>query len=89
MNEPVVPISRLATVAAWTATALLIMNAWLAYALGASDLSDLLGFSGCAMSAVAATCSIRCFASKLSRLVRLATGMPPLESPRSLHSVAD
>ena len=84
MNEPAVPVSRLVTVSAWTVTASCVIAAWVAFIISDEHLMQILGFSGCAMSAVAATCSIRCCANRIARMIRAGGTLRPVGGLRSL-----
>ena len=87
MQDPAVPIFRLVTPAAWVSTLSLLACAWVAFVFRHDDLAALLGLTGCASSAVAATFTIRCYAVHLERLIRAAGGLPSLERPRVLRGV--
>jgi hypothetical protein len=87
LYDPAVPLSRLCTTVAWTFTAALIAGAWLTYFADLDNLSHVLGFSACSMSAVSATLNVRCFASRLARLIRTTNGLTPAEPSRILHRV--
>ena len=87
MNDPTISLSRIVTSSAWSITAGLIGGAWATYFVGDDGVTQLLGYTGCGMSAVAATLNVRCYAMRLSRLVRVTNGLT--DSPRPLRSIAD
>lgn len=89
MNDPVVPWCRLAAGVSWSLTFALIAGAWATWAFDLGSLWLLLGLTGCAMSAVAATMSVRGYATRITRLIRLANGLPPAQPSRLLRSVGD
>ena len=83
VREASVSISKVVAVGLWSVVGLFITAAWVAWAAGAGGPAVLLGLTGCATSAAAATCTIRCYAVCLSRLVRLtAVGSPVPQAPR-------
>ena len=88
MHDASVPMSRLVTLATWFITGDLISAAWIAYLVGDDGVAHLLGYTACCASAVAATCNVRCYALRLSRLVRAVGGLTEPE-PRVLHALRD
>lgn len=58
------------TTAAWIATAALIVATWGALWFGNDPLSQAFGFTGCALSAVAAAFQIRRYACRCMALIR-------------------
>lgn len=88
MNEPAVPLCSLAAWSAWLTVAGFIVATWASYFAGDDDLTQVLGYTACITSAVAATLSVRRFASRLATLLRLTTGdLTPPESPRVLRRI--
>ena len=83
MHEASVPIGQVLTVTLWAVVGVFIAAAWITWAGGAGRVAVLLGLTGCATSAAAATCTIRCYAVCVAELVRLtAAGVPQVPRPR-------
>ena len=70
MNEPSVPLGKIIVIALWSLVASLIACGWIAWALHAHDLAAMLGLTGCASSAAAATAHIRRYASRICFIIR-------------------
>lgn len=87
MNEDYYPRCRVWAAIAWAVTVALVVAAWavLMSAPGHWRLGFLLGGSGCAMSAVAATVHIRSFMVRVCSLVRAASHA---ELPNGLRPVS-
>lgn len=72
MYDRQIPMSRFWAASGWTAVAALLASAWLAWVMYDSDIAVLLGLTACATSAAAAVATIRCYAIRVARLIRLA-----------------
>jgi hypothetical protein len=70
MQDAHVPISRVLTYAAWIFTTLLLGAAWLSYWSNEHRLGEMLGYTACVGSAVAAVLHIRCFVLRAMALMR-------------------
>ena len=70
MRDGHISISKVITLALWTWMVVLIVLAWVAFADGLGRVPFLLGLTGCASSAVAATAQIRCYTLEVCRIMR-------------------
>lgn len=85
MTDGNVSVSKLIAVLLWAIVAMLVGFAWLGYYMGLGQLSNLLGFTACATSALAAVFQIKCYAVRavtlicaLDRADRQGRGLRPL-----------
>ena len=76
MHEVEIPLSRLAAYSLWALTILLLIGGWGAYTAHLADMAIMLATSACVTGLGASTLTIRCYARHVSRLVRLAGGLP-------------
>lgn len=84
MIEPTISLCRFFAYLAWAFVALLVFAAWIVLGLGHPNFAALLGFTGCASSAVAVVLTIRCWVTRVCGLIRLlhADDLPPEERRR-------
>lgn len=82
MNENTVSTGAVVAAALWTWVVVLILGAWVTWALGGpAGMWILLGTTACASSAAAATAHIRIYVVRLSGLIRLANGVDAGRAP--------
>lgn len=75
MNDRKTSTCTVVAYALWTTAALLLAAAWGMCLAGLYHRATLLGLTACAVSAVAAVAHVRCFAIRLSCIVRRLWGV--------------
>lgn len=79
IDERTIPLSTIATVLLWAGALATLTGAWLVCASSGSHMAVMLGFTSCALAAMAATVTIRGYTVKVCSLIRITAG---LERPR-------
>ena len=77
-DEPQYSRGVVLAAAGWLSTALLLLIAWVAWAVGGPEnihIVLLTSQTACALSAVAAVLHLRCYAARICRLIRVTAGM--------------
>lgn len=77
-DEPQYSRGVVVTAAAWLATGMLLLVAWLAWAMGPVEnvhFAVLVAETACVVSAVAAVAHLRCYAARICRLIRVTSAL--------------
>lgn len=81
MHDNSIPTSRVITGALWTWVILVLLAAWIVFAVGYHELAAMLGLTACASSAAAATAQIRCYTLRVCALLRVTAGLDGGDAP--------
>lgn len=88
VEEHYVSTSRVLALTTWGCTAFLVATAWIAWLVfDQSTLAALLCMTGGSMSAAAAVMTIRCYAIRLGRLIRVTAGLSESDVPPNLRII--
>lgn len=83
-----VSLTCVALICLWASTAALLAAAWIVgWSTDWSGTAYMLGLSGCALSAVAATAHVRSYAVQVCRLIRAASGLEVPAADAELHRI--
>lgn len=73
-NASVISVSRIITTILWGAVVGLIIAAWATLLTGRDELTPVLGYTACALSAVAAVAHIRGYFTRVLNVIRALNG---------------
>lgn len=81
MHEGSVSVPKLVATAWWLVVAGLLIAAWVTFAIGPEHPWQMLGLTACVASAVAAVAQVRCYAVRITNVIRLANGLDAASKP--------